>query len=134
MPLAISTSETFGLVLKSDLARDDEGKALEPQPPGRPTFLFHHLSGRRQRELAARLDAFEAGGGTTVEAVDQAFAMLAELLVGWRDVAVDGEAVEFRPDRISDVLQHQEATELVYGVWGYRPTAADLGNSPSPSA
>jgi hypothetical protein len=136
MPIPLSPNDRFGLVLKSDQAVDDAGKPSEPQPEGLPTFLFRHLSGRQQRELTAQLDELEKQA-TTLAAIDKTYAILKTLLVGWRnlrDGRQGGAEIEYDPAKIEDVLQYREAQELIFRVWGYSPTAADLGKSSSQSS
>ena len=134
-PLALSPDCRFDLVLRSDLVRDEAGEPLKSQPPETPTFVFAHLTGRQQLAMGEKLDAFEKSSGSSVGQVREAFEMIRDLLVDWRNIRTPGgEAIPFDCDRLEDVLQAGEAVELAWRVWSYAPDAADLGNSSSPSA
>ena len=50
-----------------------------------------------------------------------------------RGPAEDRE-IAFAADRVEDVLQFQEAQELIYRAFGYAPTPEDLGNFASQSS
>ncbi len=135
MAMGLSTGETFELILREDLVRDEAGRPLAVQPDDVPRFAFRFMSGRQQRQIAADLDAFETPGKSASQTLDMAFAILGRMLVGWRNIRRDGQPLPFSADAIEDVLSHQDATQLIYAAWGYRqPDPADLGNSSSPSA
>ncbi len=136
MPIPLSPNDKFELILESDMARDADGKPLAVQPPETPRFFFRHLSGREQRTLAEMLDTLETSEKTAV-AIDRNFETLRFLLVGWssiRDPLQNGQEIPYNPDRVEDVLQYQEAQELVYGVFGWRPNVnfyASQSSTPS---
>ncbi len=125
MPLPLSPNDRFELSLKSD---------EEIPQADRPTFLFRHLSGREQREMAAMFDELDQAK-TTVDAMDITFRLLKHVLAGWRNLAdPSGEPIEYSRDGCEDVLQFREAQELVYRAWGYAPSVEGLGESDSQSS
>jgi len=136
MPIPLSPSETFDLVVRSDQAVDGDGRPLADQPKDLPTFTFRHLSGREQRVMAGMIEAVEELTSSAV-VIDKWFEILRFVLVGWRnlhDPRQGNQEISYDPDRLEDVLQYGEAHELVYRVFGYAPSAADLGNSASQSS
>ena len=123
MPILISPNDRWYLSLRAH--------AKVPQG-NRPEFAFRCLSGRQQRELAVKLEAFE-GEKSAPKSLDLMFAMFSDLCCGWRRVYLsdaDGEPVEVEFDlaKVTDVLSYHQARELLYRVWTEGgPSGEELG-------
>ena len=139
MPIPLSPNDRFGLTLKRDQAVDAAGKPLAQQPPGRPTFYFRCLSGRQQRQMAAMLEELEKQE-STLAALDKSYEILRFVLVGWenlQDARKGNETIPYDPQVLEDVLQYQEAQELIYAAWSWRPDvnfSASQSSSPTASS
>ena len=113
MPLALRKESTVKISLDSD--NDIPEKE-------RPLFVFKNLTGRQQRELAEKLDDFHASM-KNVETMENVFKIIECYLVGWENIPI-----EFSKKNIQDVLQWQEAQELIFSFFSYSPRLETLKN------
>ncbi|HET6442168.1 MAG TPA: hypothetical protein VFH53_07310 [Phycisphaerae bacterium] len=97
MPLPLSCSETFDVVLKSDAAKTPA-----------PTFVFRYLSLREWREAAWLYDDERTEKMKAVDLLDSIVKVLRVNLVGWRDLGVP-----FDPDGLDAVITIGEAWQLL---------------------
>lgn len=138
MPIPLSPSDTYELVLRGDQRTGDDGEPLpaDQQPADLPTFAFRVLNGREQRVMAGMMDEVEEMDDAP-SVIDKWFEILRFVLAGWRnlrDPRNGDRDVPYDAAKLEDVLTFQEARELVYRAFGHAPTADDLGKFASPSS
>jgi hypothetical protein len=113
------------------------GRALEPgirqpfcldydkgKPTGeRPTFYAPAMSLRQQIEWANKYDQFVETRHENPQSVLDAMLDLLSCFVDWENVKVDGKAIPFALQSFPDVVDRQEAMELIGKViYGDDPT------------
>lgn len=105
----------------------------EDLPDGqRPTFTFKRLSFRRFRDVASVYDGI--GQNTTAhEAMDNIINAIQPFLMNWENVyGFDGGPVPYDPKSLEDVIDINEAKELLKGLMDGGVDAEARKNSQSP--
>jgi hypothetical protein len=99
MPIFLEPDQTFEVSLEID---------KEKPIATRPVFLVKSQSMRGQRKIMEAIDMLHVDGVTVSQVFDATIAQLERCLVGWRNMAID-----FATDKIEDILNYNEATELL---------------------
>ena len=115
MPL-IDTSKTFCVVLEID-----SGKPKEL----RPEFVAASQTMRGQIEIFEALDYANEADAEVQEVFQRTIAMLKKVIVGWKNVAINGLVVDFDALRFDEVLSIQEARELLRKIAHRHEVSAD---------
>lgn len=107
MPEVADPNNTFDLWLSSD--------AEIPQSQ-RPVLTYRIITGRQYTRLGELLDQIdrlrrERDGFTGI--VDATYQAAGVNLVGWRNMSIAGEPLEFDPAKLPDLLGVEEAEELI---------------------
>ena len=127
MPLALDPSETFPVVLPRDAAKTPT-----------PTFRFHHLPRRERRRLQGFFDkdieALRPDPAALERFVDDLWAFLDDVCVGWENMTRGNITTLFQPDHLDFILTDNEIWALAVEVLkGTGLTEGDRKNLPSPS-
>ena len=103
MPIAIDPNETYSYVISTD-------RALPPET--QPTLVFHFPTGRQQIQIADLFDRAD-NATSTKESLTLRFEAVRVILAGWHNFTDrEGNAVEYDPARLEDVLSDNDLTEL----------------------
>lgn len=125
MPLALSPNNKFSLVLKSDQHLPEKDQ---------PRFIFKILNGHEQCQRIVQMDEMEKmkldKNVSAFEYMRKIFEVLGNFIIGWENI----NGIEFAVENIDCVLRSQEALELIYRAWGYRPVDLKNSDSQSPTA
>jgi hypothetical protein len=123
MPIVLDVEQKYSYVLEGDRKKD--------QPP---KFVFRYSSSREFEKLAALGERIDSKELTTSEAIDGLFRSIGNVMTGWSNMTGrDGEAIEFDALKLKDILNIDEANELLTAVMNQqRPSDEDLGKSEPP--
>lgn len=112
MPLGLDKNKNFRIVLMSDKKKTEEIQ---------PAFLFKHITGNEWFELATLDDQMQAIKGS-VEAGEHTFKTVSKFLMGWENMfGLEGEAIEYDPDKLKGIINVIEAQELIQRLLRGRP-------------
>lgn len=109
MPILCDPNSTFSVSLKGD-----DGK--NPLP----TFTVRCQSMRGQMRICEVIDKLVDENMTTAELFTQTIAMLGEVVVGWQNMPIP-----FSTDALADLLNYNEARELLRSVLYHSQLGAD---------
>ena len=106
MPILSDPDQTFAVVLERD---KDMPEAT------RPAFYAKACSARQQREMYKLLDKFDevVAAGVIDDTFDEAFRQLADRLVGWKNISLNGQPCPFDLEKLEDVITLEESIEIL---------------------
>ena len=99
----------------------------------RPTFTFRYVTGREWKRIATTYDNLSDAENGAI-GFDRVLDDIRTVLVGWHNFADrDGNAIEYDPASMDELVNPMEALELARNVLQQMtPTGTELGNSGSP--
>jgi hypothetical protein len=115
MPLALSKTERFRIVLNSD-------KDLDPQP----AFIFRYITAEQQREVARKFDELDTVADAE-KCFDGMFEMAATGLVGWENMfhpETDKE-IPFDVKKFDNIIGSMELQEIILKLLAQHPNIDD---------
>ena len=124
MPIVLDVEQDYSYILEGDRKKDKP-----------PRFVFRYSTSREFEKLAALGERIDNKELTTSEAIDGLFRSIGNVMIGWSDMSGrDGKEIEFDTSKLKDILNIDEANELLTAVMNQqRPSDEDLGKLEPPS-